>query len=214
VVQTETAIRILRGRITRPRDEARQEVSVMIRMLLALSLLMVLVPSSVPAAQAPGRTGFAQRRAMRQVEFLVGTWAGEGWIRTGSDQRLPFRGTEIVQKKLGGAVLLIEGEHKASIPGADADATVHHALAVLSWDAQKKSYRFRSWLADGRQGDYEATAERGTLRWTMTDPERGRVRYTIRLDDAGRWHEIGEINPPGTDAWHQFFEMTLSRVSE
>ncbi|MHC5023794.1 MAG: hypothetical protein ACYTGG_07770 [Planctomycetota bacterium] len=186
----------------------------MIRMLFILSLLVMLVPSSAPAAALQQPTGLAPRQAMRQVEFLAGRWTGEGWIRLGPDGRLTFRGTEIVQKKLGGTILLIEGEHRASMPGAEADATIHHALAVVSWDQASGTYRFRSRLADGRQGDYEASVENGKLEWSMTVPGRGRMRCTIRLDDAGHWHEIGEINPPGTDAWHQVFEMTLERVTE
>ena len=156
----------------------------MIRVLVLLSVLVMLAPAAAPARpQRP--TGFAQRKAMRQVQFLVGTWAGEGWIRMGP-QRQTFQGTETVEKRLGGAVLLIEGEHKAPMPGVDAPVTVHHALAVLSWDQQARHYRFQSWLADGRSGDYEASVENGTFRWSMSHPERGRMRYTIRIDDAGR----------------------------
>lgn len=185
----------------------------MMRTLLVLSLLVLLVPASAPAAQGQRPSAFTQRKAMRQVEFLVGTWAGEGWIQMGP-QRTEFRGHETVQKKLGGTVLLIEGEHKASMPGVEGEVTVHHALAVISWDREAGHFRFRSWLADGREGDYEARVESGVMKWFITHPERGTMRYTIRIDEQGRWHEIGEMNPRGTDDWHQFFEMTLRRVSD
>ena len=35
-------------------------------------------------------------------------------------------------------------------------------------------------------------------------------RVPARLDDQGRWHEIGEMS--GKDGeWRQFFEMTLTK---
>jgi hypothetical protein len=37
------------------------------------------------------------------------------------------------------------------------------------------------------------------------------VRYTIRLDENGRWFEIGETSSDGSE-WRKFFEMTLTRV--
>jgi hypothetical protein len=37
-----------------------------------------------------------------------------------------------------------------------------------------------------------------------------RIRYTIRLDDKGRWFEIGERSTDGA-TWTKFFEMTLAR---
>ncbi len=49
----------------------------------------------------------------------------------------------------------------------------------------------------------------GAFVWSMTHPQAGRVRYTIRVD-AGRWHEVGESSRDGI-SWSRFFEMGLAR---
>jgi hypothetical protein len=42
-------------------------------------------------------------------------------------------------------------------------------------------------------------------------PQVGDVRFTIKLDEKGRWFEVGEISQDGRE-WRIFFEMTLERV--
>ena len=37
------------------------------------------------------------------------------------------------------------------------------------------------------------------------------VRNTMKIDEQGRWFEIGEVNI-GNDKWMKFLEMTLSRA--
>ncbi|MGH9659171.1 MAG: tetratricopeptide repeat protein [Bryobacteraceae bacterium] len=140
---------------------------------------------------------------MKKMEILAGRWEGSGWMQMGS-QREAFRSVETVEVKLGGAALLIEGTHR------DGERIVHHALAVLSWDNSTKTYRFRSQLATGQLGDYEAKAIDGGMEWGMSTP-RGKMRYTIRIIDGKRWQEIGEFDAGGT--WRQFFEMTLEKVT-
>ena len=39
------------------------------------------------------------------------------------------------------------------------------------------------------------------------------MRYTIRLDGQGRWHEVGERTTDG-ETREQFFEMTLAPQEE
>lgn len=50
----------------------------------------------------------------------------------------------------------------------------------------------------------------GAFVWGMETPM-GKMRYTIRLDAQGRWHETGEGSRDG-QAWTQFFEMTLTKA--
>ena len=58
-------------------------------------------------------------------------------------------------------------------------------------------------------GSFSGRVEDAAFIWGMSTP-RGEMRYTIRLDDEGRWHEIGEYQ--GKDGeWRQFFEMTLEK---
>ena len=43
-------------------------------------------------------------------------------------------------------------------------------------------------------------------------PGRGRVRYTIRVEDD-LWREVGEFSPDG-ERWNQFFEVNLRRTGD
>ena len=49
------------------------------------------------------------------------------------------------------------------------------------------------------------------MQWAMETPG-GQIRYTITLNDAGQWFEIGEMSQDG-ETWRQIFEMTLDRVA-
>ncbi len=163
-------------------------------------------------AMTPG-SSWAQRldptahlEAMKKLDFLVGHWEGEGWSEYRPGQRHPFQSIEIVESKLGGELLLIEGLHK------NGEATVHHAFAMLSYDTRAGQYRFRSYLSGRGGGNFEAKApEEGVMQWGMETPG-GQIRYTITLNDAGQWFEVGEMSQDG-ETWRQIFEMTLDRVA-
>jgi hypothetical protein len=45
----------------------------------------------------------------------------------------------------------------------------------------------------------------------MKMPQFGDVRFTIKLDEKGRWFEVGEVSQDGKER-RKFFEMTLERV--
>lgn len=140
--------------------------------------------------------------AMKQLDFLVGEWEGEGWHLI-AGKRETSKVNESVKRKAGGTVLAIEGLGKG-----ESGNVVHEAFAVVTYDVAKKEFRFRSYLADGRTGDFVATVKDGTLTWSI--PAQRPIRYTIKLDAEGRWSEAGEIDM-GNERWTQFFEMKLSR---
>lgn len=67
----------------------------------------------------------------------------------------------------------------------------------------------RSFLAGGANGEHLATAKDGVIVWTMKGPRT--IRYTIKLDEQGRWFETGEVDM-GEGKWFQFFEMRLKKI--
>ena len=154
-------------------------------------------------AQAPAS---GQRAEMKKLDWLIGNWKGTGWIEMGPKGREEFTQTEAIQGKLDGLVLLIEGQ---GTPKGDG-STVHNALAFVSYDDRAKTFRWRAFTADGRQTDAEAKVGVNTLEWGMEVPQRGRMRYTIKLNEKGEWFEVGEGTKDG-QTWHKFFEMTLQR---
>ena len=173
---------------------------------LSVVFSLLLLHTPVPA-QAPNA---AQMDEMKKVSFLVGQWKGEGWIDFGQGQRR-FIESESVQSKLGGQVLLIEGLGKASADGKETGATVHNAIALISYDEKSKVFRFQAHQAGGRSVDTEAKVTDGALEWGFSDERAGTIRFTIKLTDTGKWFEVGEGSRDGK-TWHKFFEMTLQRV--
>jgi hypothetical protein len=154
-------------------------------------------------------TAFAQPAEMKQLDFLLGEWKGEGWIQMGPGGREPFVQTEIVRTKLGGSVITMDGHAR----NPESGKTVHEAFAVVAWDEQKNVHRMSAFVAPQGKG-VDTTLETGDRKavWTMETPQGMRIRYTIRLNDKGEWHEVGEVLRPGTAEWRQFFEMTLRKV--
>jgi hypothetical protein len=174
---------------------------------LAAAAVMLAVPALAQAPSALPTPPPARLEAMRKLAFLEGTWKGEGSMQMGP-QRRPFRGTEIVTRKLDGLALLVEGLHHAGPPGAE--KVVHQTLAVLSAE-DDGTYAFHTWLANGRGGIHKGEWKDGAFVWTLENPVQGKVRFTIRLDAQGRWAEIGEASRDGV-TWTPFFDMTLTKV--
>ena len=170
---------------------------------LILAGAIAVIPASVPAQEVRADRGMA---AMQKLSFWEGRWEGEGWMRRGPDAPSRFRSLELVEARLNGRVMLVEGLHHAA---TNPDELVHHALGVVSFDPESGAYRFRTHLSSGQSGDFGMRLEDGAVVWGMETP-RGKIRYTILVQDA-EWHEVGHLSPDG-ETWSQFFQMDLKRV--
>jgi len=180
----------------------------MIKTIVAAAVLI-----SVQAQLPPPREAVrANEVEMRKLEFLIGEWRGEGWGEPAPGERRPFDATESVQSRLNGAVLVLEGVHRSKVPGKQAEVILHHGLSVISYDPQRKHYRFEAHQMDGRLEESPARLSNGVFEWSAREgPEGAETRFSIRLTDKGDWHQIGEFSQDGN--WKKFFEMTLHRVS-
>lgn len=178
---------------------------VTMRATLAVAAAMLALTLPAPAAsQAPDGSG--NRAAIDKLDFMVGRWSGEAWMQRGPGERAQTRMTETIERKLGGVVLQVEG--LGTMPEAEGSRTVHHALAMISFDLQSGTYVMRSYLASGQYGDFALTPIPGGVSWTREVPG-GRIRNTAHI--AGdEWHEIGEFSRDGTQ-WTQIMEMRLRR---
>lgn len=163
-------------------------------LLLALSLFITIIS----AAQA-NTADTAAQRLMKPLHFITGEWEGKGWMMMADGKKHEFDQTEKVQLKLEGTALLIEGKGKAG------GTVIHDAMAVVIYDRQKQHYSFRSYLSSGRSGEYNAEMIGDALYWYPNS----NMRYIIRLNEKGQWHEIGEMNR--NNEWFRFFEMTLDK---
>lgn len=170
------------------------------------SSVLPLTTLSTARAQMPP----VQLEEMEKVAFLVGNWEGEGWMELGPGERSTFHGTETVESRLGGTVLLIEGLHYEKM-SPDEEVPVHHALAVLSYDEREMRYRFDSHLADGRYLNAEGRLVDGAFQWGFRDERGTSIRFTIHSNEEGEWFETGEMSQDGEN-WRKFFEMTMRRM--
>jgi hypothetical protein len=163
----------------------------------------------MPALCVLGQGGGApetQRAQMKKLDWLVGRWKGAGWIQMGPQARKEFSLTEVVQVKLDGLVLMIEGLGKSSADGAVA----HSALAFVCYDDGARQYRWRAFTAEGRQTDAEARVDIDNLEWGYEISPGRRMRYTLNRNKKDEWFEVGEMTTDG-QTWRKVFEMTLQR---
>lgn len=175
-------------------------------LLLAISLA---IPMNTAAQSAQSPELEAQKEAMASVAFLVGEWRGSGWWDVGQG-RIQIESSEVVESRLDGLALVIEGHHTSRMDTASEPVVVHHALAMMTYDPDADEYRFNTQVARGGTGMYSGYVEDGAFIWRMTAGG-GQIRYTIQIDDEGRWHETGHFSNDGA-TWEQFFAMTLARV--
>ena len=146
-----------------------------------------------------------QAAELKERSFRAGKWQGSGWRMQGPGTRVEFTQTENVNYKLGGLVLQVEGEGKIAT-----GESKFQALALISYDLARKEFLFRSFENQGRYLEEKATVREGLLEWGMEIGTR-KIRYQIRLNEKGQWHEIGESAAPN-GVWQKFFEMTLTKV--
>ena len=173
-------------------------------------LLVMLAAPTVAAGQGPSGDPDVQRERMAELAFMVGEWEGEGWTRRGPGDPERFRGTETVTSYLDGLVYVIEGEFQDLETGE----TAHHALAIVSWDEAAGHYAFRAFLRNGLATDATGAIENGAFVWSPPAPPGMEIRYTLRTNDEGHWHEIGEMSRDGGATWNPFFEMELVKKAD
>jgi hypothetical protein len=167
------------------------------------ALLSLALPA-LAAAQPPAQPSPSPARvaAMQKIAFLEGNWKGSAWMQMGP-KREETASAETVTREVGGNALLVKGRH--TLPDG---RVVHDTLGVL-FASEDGTYGFHTWLGNGRNGIHKGEVKDGAFVWGLESPGM-RIRYTIRLDDKGRWFEIGERSPDGA-TWTKFFEMTLAR---
>ncbi|RAV98640.1 DUF1579 domain-containing protein [Pseudochryseolinea flava] len=152
------------------------------------------------------------KEKMKVFEGWAGRWQGEGAMQMGPGEPKKSKVDEIVQLKLDGMVLLVEGKGFVVNPATKEETVVHHALAVLSYDKNTSQYKFKTYLKDGRSADAWFTVlGDNKFQWGFDVPGR-KIRYNITIDSAKKtWNEIGESSVDGTN-WGKFFEMNLTKT--
>jgi hypothetical protein len=168
-----------------------------VAVLSCLGICWIHAGAAIAAEQA--------KQNLESLEFMTGCWQGEGWMQQRSELK-KFKSTELVELKAGKHALAITGRHMDSETGKP----VHDAFAIVSRATNGEGYRFKSFLGTGQSGEYSAKLADGAFVWELPTPNRGTVRYTIRIVED-EWQETGQYSADGTQ-WLEMFGMTLKRA--
>jgi hypothetical protein len=154
------------------------------------------------ASSAQGQPNVpAQRAAMQKLDFLLGTWSGPETVVTPSGSSLPLTQTEVVQSRLGGLVLLVDGSGRGA-----SGQVVFTALATIAYDDATSTYRFRAYNG-GSYLDAPLQVTSQGFSWAYTSGP-VRVTNTMQLSPRGEWTET-TVTTAGSSPPHKTVDMTL-----
>lgn len=162
--------------------------------------------AAAPAAMPiPAALIAEQRTALDKFARMDGVWRGTAWTLLPNGQKHEITQTERIGPLLDGSIKLVEGR------GYEPDGrTTFNAFAVISWDAESKSYRIRS-HAQGRYGDFAIRPTDDGYVWEIPMGP-AMMRYTATIRD-GVLKEVGDRLAPGREPL-RVFEMVLNRVGD
>ncbi len=155
--------------------------------------------------RAPTSPAVDGASALSKLDFMVGTWKGAGWMMLGPGKRAEFTQTEVVTKKLSGALITIEGDGRDA---GNAERHVHDAFATLYFLPESGEIHFTAFSGGNRLDVVPVIGEK-MFQWGFDAPY-GKTRFTLDYT-TGQWHETGELSRDGGKTWMKNFEMTLTR---
>lgn len=146
-----------------------------------------------------------KKDAISKLSMLVGKWEGTGWASSQDGTRNEFVQSEVVEEKLDGIALLVQGLGKRK----GSEEIVHDAIAIITYDDAENLYSFRSHLSTGQSTDATGRFEGSKFIWGFDVPS-GTIKYTLEITDGSIWHETGHFSRDGSQ-WYQFMEMNLQK---
>src|SRR5262249_3795649 len=158
---------------------------------LALAALL-LAPALAPAQPS----GEAHKAEMKKLDFLAGKWRGPATATT-KDGKREMTQTEVVEYRLDGAILVIEGTGRGNLPGKDEEGVLFNAFAVVSYDAEAKKYKIKAYRMEGTSVETDLTLTDKGFKWGLKPQPGVEVRYDMTVNDKGEWHETGEFSADG-----------------
>jgi len=166
--------------------------------------LVYLILGSVLTNAAQAQDGRLSKAHMDKLSNWVGTWKGEGWQMTESRERIEFEVEEVVESKISGLALLVEGRGT----GVDGEEG-HHAMGMIYYNVDNEQYEFHSVIKEGMVTLATAKIdEQGNFIWGFDVPG-GQIQYTISIQ-GDSWIEKGVFSRDGQQ-WWPIMEMTLTR---
>lgn len=170
----------------------------------AYLLVLFLLVSPVVFAQQSNHLPVVQQK-MQALQWMAGKWQGPLSLTGGDGQKYEFTQRVEFSPKLKNSVLLL---NEAAFRGQD---TVFQNVGVLSYDAAQSKYDIQAYTREGNQIEAQVEALDKKMIWRINMPG-SVIRYTIRLNEKGQWHQIGEGSTDNGKIWKPFFESTLTRL--
>ena len=171
---------------------------------LGVLFVLIFAAVAVPAQGPPPSSSPEARERMKALEFMVGEWQGDAWSQMRPEVREIVAQQEIVESVAGGEALWVRGK------GSKDGKVVHDAVALIAWDARSQRYTMWNYRAGSGPSAPELKVENGRVVWGISSPGH-EIRFTMRLDEQGRWSEVGERSTDGGQTWSTFMGMTLSK---
>lgn len=169
-----------------------------------LIALMYMIIGTVLSNSAQAQDGRLSKEQMDKLSGWVGTWKGSGWQMTESRERIDFEVEEVVESKIGGLALMVEGKGVGQ-NGKEG----HHAMGMIYYNIDNARYEFHSIIKEGMTTLATAKIDdNGHFIWGFEVPG-GQIQYTISID-GDSWVEKGAFSRDGNQ-WWPIMEMTLQR---
>lgn len=149
---------------------------------------------------------------MRELEFLVGEWKGQGWVYGLKDLKIKITQTIQVKSELNGSLLRIKDAKslKDNRLAASYGSVRPIPKSTVSYDEQAKLYQWRVEAAKGRGNPFEAKLPEPRTLQLITHTQSGMSRTTIKVTEDGQWHETYEVLL--SEGWFKFHETFLKKV--
>lgn len=143
---------------------------------------------------------------MKEIDYLVGKWAGEARLLRGPGEPVELLQTEEAQYKLEGLILVIEGVGRTKSDGQP----LLQAFGILSYDDESGTYRMRA-FNDGRflETEVKLLEEGKGMTWGFALGEI-RTHSVLRINESGEWTELAEIEI-GSQPRKKLLELTVRR---
>lgn len=171
------------------------------RLYFLLSFLFV---GPVAFAQQNNLLPVVQQK-MQALQWVAGKWQGPLYLTGGDGAKHEFKQSVAFTPKVKNSVLLL---NEAGFLGQD---TIFQNIGLLSYDALQAKYTLKAYTKEGTQVDAEVEVQDKMMIWRVKIPG-SIIRYTIRLNEKGQWHQLGEGSTDEGQKWKPFFESTLSRL--
>jgi uncharacterized protein YciI len=180
---------------------------------ILLAVICVMMSFSAISAQTKEESEAKRKAEMKKLDILVGTWKGTGWVMSQKGRQTSSI-TETFQYKLGGQIAVVDGLGISKDEKTGEERITHQAYGIFTYDTESGKLKFRYYKAEtGEEGETLIQIVDKSLTWGFDVNETGsKVKFTMRINEKGNWHETGEFSRDAGKTWMKFMEMELSKV--